>query len=98
TSSSRITRGKPPGRSPSLKMEFRLQREVRATSFDEEPRLRSALDYWLSRPPVERLAAVEFLRSQFHGPGARLRRVHRVLGWCWRPDSSTRTRTPTTPC
>jgi hypothetical protein len=32
-----------------------------------------------SRPPEERVAAVEFLRRQFHGPGARLRRVHRLV-------------------
>jgi len=65
-------------------MEFRLQRVVRLTSFDEERRDRPALRYWLSRPPEERLAAVEFLRRQFHGSGARLRRVCRLVDRAWR--------------
>jgi hypothetical protein len=60
-------------------MEFRLQRVMQLTSFDEERRDRPGLRYWLSRPAEERLAAVEFLRRQFHGPDARLRRVHRLL-------------------
>ena len=60
-------------------MEFTLQRVIRMTSFEEERRERPALRYWLSRPPEERVAAVEFLRRQFHGPGARLRRVHRLV-------------------
>ena len=65
-------------------MEFRLQRVARMTTFDEERRERPSLAYWLSRPPEERIAAVEFLRRQFHGPGARLRRVHRVIDGAWR--------------
>ena len=36
-------------------------------------------EYWLTRPPAERLAAVEFLRRQHARPGARLRRVLRVV-------------------
>ena len=65
-------------------MEFKLQRIVKLTTFDEERRSRPALRYWRSRPLEERIAAVEFLRRQFHGPGARLRRVHRVLDCPWR--------------
>ena len=34
--------------------------------------------YWRSRPAAERIAAVEFLRRQSHGSGARLQRVLRV--------------------
>jgi hypothetical protein len=57
-------------------MEFTLRRVLTRTSFDEEERRRPALRYWLERPARERIAAVEFLRRQVHGSGARLRRVH----------------------
>ena len=60
-----------------------LQRIVRLTSFAEEERTRPDLHYWLSRPPAERVAAVEYLRRQIDGAGARLRRVHRVLDCPW---------------
>ena len=36
-------------------------------------------DYWLSRSPEERIAAVELLRRQRHGSSARLQRVARVV-------------------
>ena len=35
--------------------------------------------YWLSKSPEERIAAVEYLRRQFHGSSARLQRVARVV-------------------
>ena len=60
-------------------MTFRLQRTLGVTSFDEEASTKPALQHWLSRPPEERIAAVEFLRRQVHGTGARLRRVLRVV-------------------
>ncbi len=60
-------------------MVFQMRRTLRVTSFDEERRHNRTLAYWLSRPPEERVAAVEFLRRQFIGPGVRLRRVHRVV-------------------
>ena len=37
------------------------------------------LAYWLSRPPAERIEAVEILRRQHDGSAARLQRVARVL-------------------
>jgi hypothetical protein len=60
-----------------------LQRIVRLISFADEERKRPALRYWLSRPPMERVAAVEYLRRQIDGSGARLRRVYRVLDCPW---------------
>lgn len=66
-----------------LTVEFRIQRVLKQTSFEEEARTRPALEYWLSRSPEERVAAVEFLRRQVDGAGARLRRVHRVLVCPW---------------
>jgi hypothetical protein len=38
--------------------------KLRVTSFDEEDRTRPALRDWLTRPPEERIVAVEFLRRQ----------------------------------
>jgi hypothetical protein len=61
-----------------------LQRVVRLTSWAEEERTRPVLRYWLSRPAAERIAAVEYLRRQIDGAGARLRRVYRVLDCPWR--------------
>lgn len=65
-------------------MERELQRIVRLTSFAEEEQTRPALRYWLSRPPAERVAAVEYLRRQIDGARARLRRVYRVVDCPWR--------------
>jgi hypothetical protein len=43
----------------------------------------NSLQYWLSRPPVERLAMVQKLRAEYHGwvdgTGPRIQRVCRVL-------------------
>jgi hypothetical protein len=61
-----------------------IKRVVRLTSFAEEERTRPDLRYWLSRPPAERLAAVEYLRRQIDAARARLRRVHRVVDCPWR--------------
>jgi hypothetical protein len=65
-------------------MEFTLERRIRTTSFEEEERTRPAFRTWLTRPPEVRVAAVEFLRRQRHGSGARLRRVYRVVDCPWR--------------
>lgn len=37
------------------------------------------LEYWLSRDPSERIAAVEFLRTQFHGNTERIQRTVRII-------------------
>jgi hypothetical protein len=37
------------------------------------------LAYWLSRPPDERVAAVDYLRRQLHGSSTRLQRSARVI-------------------
>jgi len=65
-------------------MPSELKRVVRLTSFADEERTRPALRYWLSRPPAERVAAVEELRRQIDGARARLRRVYRILDCPWR--------------
>jgi hypothetical protein len=37
------------------------------------------LAYWLSKTPEERVATVDYLRSQYYGNAARLQRVARVV-------------------
>jgi len=37
------------------------------------------LDYWISRPPHERIEAVEILRKQFNGTTERFQRIIRVI-------------------
>ncbi|MBI2422897.1 MAG: hypothetical protein HYV27_08705 [Candidatus Hydrogenedentes bacterium] len=37
------------------------------------------LEYWLSRPPEERVAAVEILRKQQYGNAGRIQRVVRIV-------------------
>ncbi len=61
-------------------MTFRLVRGTLAVvTGAEHSGAARALAYWLSRPAAERIAAVEFLRRQYLGPGARLQRVLRVV-------------------
>jgi hypothetical protein len=60
-------------------MEFHLDRRALAvTAFADAVRPNRTLAYWRGRPAEERIAAVEFLRRQFIGPGARLQRVLRI--------------------
>jgi hypothetical protein len=60
-------------------MEFRLNKTaVKQYRLGEEP---SDKEYWLSRTPEERIAAVEFLRTQYYGEAALstgLQRVYRA--------------------
>ena len=37
------------------------------------------LNYWLSKSPSERIAAVDYLRKQYHGNTIRLQRTVRVI-------------------
>lgn len=57
---------------------FRLRRSITVLSPEQHASPHNASAYWQSRPPDERVAAVEFLRKQMHGSGARLQRVLRV--------------------
>jgi hypothetical protein len=41
--------------------------------------VRDDLAFWLSRPPEERVAAVEILRRQHYGSMPRLKKVARVV-------------------
>jgi len=41
--------------------------------------IKENLQYWLSKPPQERIEAVDFLRNQINGNTERLQRVARVI-------------------
>lgn len=56
-----------------------MERVVRMITFEEHAVGKLDLEYWLTRPPIERVAAVEVLRRQRHGTGVRLQRVLRVI-------------------
>jgi hypothetical protein len=56
-----------------------IQKVVKKTTFEEVAESNPDLEYWLSRPPQERVETVEFLRRQVYGSPARLQRVVRVV-------------------
>ena len=60
-------------------VEFRLQRVLQVTTSAAHATGEGSRRYLQSRTPAERLAAVEFLRRQHGGTGARLRRVLRLV-------------------
>lgn len=55
-----------------------IEKVVRIRKLDSDTQ-REDLAYWLTRPPAERTAAVEYLRRQFYGSTARLQRSARVV-------------------
>jgi hypothetical protein len=56
-----------------------VKKIVQKTTFEELAESNPDLEYWLTRPPQERVEAVEFLRRQVHGSSARLQRVLRIV-------------------
>jgi hypothetical protein len=56
-----------------------IQKIVKKCNMDDFSSIREDLSYWLSRPPEERVATVDYLRRQYHGNTARLQRSARVI-------------------
>ena len=56
-----------------------IRKIVRKYDLDNYSEIRQNLEYWLSRPPEERLAAVDALRREYYGESHRLQRVARVI-------------------
>jgi hypothetical protein len=56
-----------------------VRKIVKKHDLDNFSEIRQNLEYWLSRPPEERLAAVDALRRQYYGDSHRLQRVARVV-------------------
>ena len=56
-----------------------IQKIVKKARIGEFSSIKEDLAYWLSKPPEERVAAVEFLRRQYNGNTARLQRSARII-------------------
>jgi len=57
-----------------------IRKTVQKHRLDRDSEIRQNLEYWLSRPPEERIEAVEILRKQIYGEDTpRLRRVVRII-------------------
>jgi hypothetical protein len=57
-----------------------IRKIVKKHDLDNFSEIGQNLEYWLSRPPEERLAAVDTLRREYYGDSQRLQRVARVIG------------------
>lgn len=61
-------------------IDFMIRKTVQKHRLDRDSEIRQNLEYWLSRPPEERIEAVEILRKQIYGEDTpRLRRVVRII-------------------
>jgi hypothetical protein len=63
---------------------FKMDRTALRIYSSHEEAHNDALENWLSRPPQERVAAVEYLRMIHHGPeyhptSARIQRVYQII-------------------
>lgn len=56
-----------------------IKKVVKKYDLREYDEIRLNLEYWLSKTPAERVAAVEFLRRQVHGSLPRLQRTVKVV-------------------
>jgi len=56
-----------------------IQKIVKKHRLQERTTTQDNLAYWLSKTPEERVAAVDYLRTQYYGNTARLQRVARVV-------------------
>lgn len=56
-----------------------IQKVVHKRNLRELSEVKENLAYWLSRPPEERIDAVEQLRRERHGNEQRLQRVARII-------------------
>ena len=56
-----------------------IEKVVKKHLLHEHNQDKEDLQYWLSKTPEERIAAIEFLRRQAHGSSERLQRVARVV-------------------
>ena len=56
-----------------------IEKVVHKHNMKDSSSIREDLDYWLSKTPGERVAAVDYLRRQYHGSTVRLQRTARVI-------------------
>jgi len=57
-----------------------IRKVVHKHKLDKDFEIRQNLEYWLSRPPEERIEAIEILRRQMYGEiTPRLQRVVKII-------------------
>jgi hypothetical protein len=56
-----------------------IQKIVKKHRLQARTTVQDDLAYWLSKTPEERVATVDYLRTQYYGNAARLQRVARVV-------------------
>jgi hypothetical protein len=56
-----------------------IERVVKKLDLKRDSSIKEDLAYWLSKPPQERVSAIEILRREYHGSSARLQRSARVI-------------------
>jgi ribosome recycling factor len=56
-----------------------IQKIVKKHRLQERTTMQEDLAYWLSKTPEERVATVDYLRTQYYGNPTRLQRVARVV-------------------
>ena len=56
-----------------------IQKVVNKRDLNNSSSVKEDLAYWLSKNPEDRVAAVDYLRTQYHGSTARLQRSARVI-------------------
>jgi hypothetical protein len=56
-----------------------VKRIVTRRNLRDSSSIKDDLEYWLSKPPEERVATVDYLRGQYHGSTTRLQRSARVI-------------------
>lgn len=67
---------------PAIIINTMIRKVVHKHKLDRDFQIKQNLQYWLSRPPEERLEAVEILRRQVYGEYTpRLQRVVRVINF-----------------
>jgi len=56
-----------------------IAKVVKKTKLQGHSEIKDNLEYWLSKTPEERVAAVESLRRSFHGSAEGLQRAARII-------------------
>ncbi len=56
-----------------------IKKVVTRRSLNDPASIKDDLHYWLNKSAGDRIAAVDYLRRQYHGSSARLQRVARVI-------------------
>ena len=56
-----------------------IKQVITRRNLQDSSSVKDDLKYWLSKPPGERVAAVDYLRGQYHGSTTRLQRAARVI-------------------